>query len=331
MSKESRQGTSENLASQLIAQGQYEQAESLLRILLQCRLNVFGDCDVETASAYKMLGYVLDRQGKYEEAIQHYECALNSYNEASAHGSVHPDADFVYACITKLYRMTKQYDKALEKSICQLGIRAKILGETHPKTALALHNVAICHFDLGSHSQALNMLNQVLIVQQNAGSNDTHGIAAVYTTMAKILVHQKRFGKAMEIYERVLTHQVQVLGQCSPAVALTYRNIGLAYESQSNTMAAWQTVIKALAIQTKLIEDNNPIAAWRLQCQENTGSIDVLRAEANRTLQIVQILEKRMAMAMSSTPQQPQQLQATNLAFESTMLDASAPPTPDSQ
>mmetsp|Transcript_8489 Transcript_8489/g.20423 ORF Transcript_8489/g.20423 Transcript_8489/m.20423 type:complete len:494 (+) Transcript_8489:295-1776(+) len=299
MSKEEGQVTSENLAVLLMAQGQYDKAESLLTTLLQCRLNVFGDGNVATASAYQKLGYVLEKQGKYEQAVQLYECALNSYE--ADYGRGHPEADFVYASLTEIYRKTKQYDKALEKSMRQLEIRFETLGDAHPQSALSCHNVAICLYNLGRHAQALDMLNRALKVQQEAGDGDTHGIAAIYTTMAKILIEQKRFDKAMEIYERVLKHQVQVLGQQSPAVALTYRNMGLAYESQSNTVIAWKTCIKALAIQHTLIKDSNPNAAWRRQCEKNTGNIDVLHVEANTTMQIVQILEKKMAAAMRTS------------------------------
>ncbi|KAL3932899.1 MAG: hypothetical protein SGBAC_010634 [Bacillariaceae sp.] len=300
MSKDVRQGTSENLASQLMSEGHYDKAEPLLRVLLECRSNVFGGDHVDTASAYQMLGYVLDKQGKYEEAFLQYECSLKSYEHA--YGLGHPNADMVYACITQLCRKTKQFDKALQKSMRLLEIRMEVLGDAHLKTARSCHNVAICLYDLGKGDEALGMLNRALKVQQNAGDSDIHGTSAMYTTMAKMLVKQKRFDKAMQIYEHVLTHQVPVLGQCSPAAALTFRNIGLAYEAQGDTLTAWNTCIKALETQVKLLQDSDPNAAWRSQCQKNTGSIDALNAEASTTLQIVQSLEKKLSVTMC-TPQ----------------------------
>ncbi|KAL3932900.1 MAG: hypothetical protein SGBAC_010635 [Bacillariaceae sp.] len=283
------------LAYQLVAEGKYDEAEPYLRILLECRSNVFGG-DADTAPAYQMLGYVLDKQGKYEEALRHYKCSLKSYEQGYGRG--HPDADLVYSCITQLCRKTKQFDEALQKSTSLLEIRLETLGDAHPKAALSCHDVAICLYDLGRHEEALDMLVRALTVQQNAGDGDVHGICGIYTTMAKILVEQKKFDKALQIYDCMLTRQVPVLGQCSRSVALTLRDIGLVYESQGDNAAALNACVKAVEIQIKLIRDRNCNAAWRPPCQKNTGSIDALNAEASMTLQIVQSLEKKVAITI---------------------------------
>ena len=298
-----RFSASKQLGYRLLKEGKYAEAETIFRILVDSCLSVLGCDNEETASAYQMLAFVLEKQGKHEEALKHYEFALNAYNAAHG-GEGHPDADIIYSSVVKIYRMMKQFDQALAKSKSLLKIRISTLGEAHPKTAFSYHNVAICFYDQGMHKEALDTLNKALKVQHDAGDGDTHGIAGIYTTMAKILIEQRRFVKAMEIYQRVLRHQVKVFGQCSPAVALTYRNVALAYQSQSRTLEAWKSCVEALKIYGKLMDDENPNAAWRKECHMD-ASPNAIRAEAKKTLQITQIVEKQMGMAMLPIPSKP--------------------------
>ncbi|KAJ6460303.1 hypothetical protein C8R45DRAFT_1029860 [Mycena sanguinolenta] len=63
----------------------------------------------------------------------------------------------------------KEYGKAEQLEVIVLQKRKQILGDTHPDTLLAKHNLASTYSDMGEHEKAQKLEDSVQETQNSSG------------------------------------------------------------------------------------------------------------------------------------------------------------------
>ena len=135
-----------NVASNLNAQGRYEEAEPLFRKSLEIRQRVLGEEHPSTATSYNNVASNLNAQGRYEEAEPLYRKSLEIRQRVL--GEEHPDTAASYNNVAYNLNAQGRYEEAEPLYRKSLEISQRVLGEEHPTTLAIKNGLANCVSEL---------------------------------------------------------------------------------------------------------------------------------------------------------------------------------------
>ena len=180
------------------------------------------------AQALLSLGQVLERRGKFTEAIAVLEEAVKL---RSGPGPPTAElADTLNELANNQYQMGR-YDAARSLHQRALGLHKQLLGERHPAVAGDLLDLADIEQELGYYPEAERLIREALaIVRPYYGENHPE-TAHTLTTLGRTLVFEKRYDEAKVPLEQALAIRERVYGKVHPTVAETLNELGsLAYQ-----------------------------------------------------------------------------------------------------
>jgi tetratricopeptide (TPR) repeat protein len=149
------------LGKLMIKLGHFDQAEELYEILLQQTTN-----EGKKAHLFHQLGCIKDVQGKYAEAIEFYEKALEI--EQKTLPANHPNLATSYNNIGAVYKNMGEYSKALSYYEKALEIRQKTLPANHPSLATSYNNIGWVYKNMSDYSQALSYYKRALDIRKRS-------------------------------------------------------------------------------------------------------------------------------------------------------------------
>lgn len=151
------------------------------------------------------------------------------------------------------------YEKAeapLERS---LAIRKKLFGNTHPKYASSLSEMAYLQQKKGNFAKAESLYKRAITIEKDSfGNNDEHTAEAL-AGLASALSRQGKFGVADSIYNKALDVQQRVLQPDNFKIANTLSNWALTLRHLGNFEKAKKMDLKALAIWQKNYGEVHPL------------------------------------------------------------------------
>ena len=250
-----------NLAANLQALGQFDEAERLYRAALD-RALAKGAMSRAAGLAYNNLGYALGRQGRFTEARDLYGKAL-----AIAQAWDPEDLDLalvesnVAANLDALGRPLEAeplYRQAL-------AVRIAELGPDDPAVATSYNNLGFNLDGQGRYADAAPAYARALKIRT---AIDPQGLAAAtsYNNAAHNLNRQGDYAAAAPLYARALAIWQAVYGPRHPITAIGLSNVAVNLERQGKPAEAEALFTQALAIRVAALRPGHPdIATARLR------------------------------------------------------------------
>ncbi|CAF0903839.1 unnamed protein product [Adineta steineri] len=194
------------LGSVLFKMGQFDKAEDIYQVLL----SQTGD-DEDKAPIYHYIGWIKDKQGKYEEALTFYEISLAIYQKTLP--SNHPDLAASYNNIGSVHDSMDNYRKALSSHEKALEIWQQSLPPNHPDLAGSYNNLGNVHNSMGNYPKALSCYEKALDIQQQSLPPNHPDLALSYNSIGVVYEKMGNYSEARTFYERA----VQTLQQSLPS------------------------------------------------------------------------------------------------------------------
>ena len=191
-----------------------------------------GEDNPDVANCYNEIGLIYYYQGKYAEALENHDRAMEIYKKVS--GVDHPQVATSYSNMGLVYYELGEYDKSMECYDKALIIRKKVFGEEHPDVATVYNNMGNTYLDIGDFENALKCHNRALEISKKVLGENHPNVALSYTNLGMTYHFQGDFSKAMEYYNRALEIYKTVFGDEHPIVALNYNNLGGVYDDQGD-------------------------------------------------------------------------------------------------
>ena len=171
-------------------QGQYEQAEPLLKRALAISEQQLGPDHPNMASSLNNLAALYQDQGKYELAEPLYLRALSIYEQQL--GPEHPWTATSLNTLATLYRTQGKYKQAEALYLRALAIREQQLGPDHPNTAQSVSWLAALSEQQQQYEQAASLYQRALAIDEHALGPQhplTQTIRANYARLLRTMRH----------------------------------------------------------------------------------------------------------------------------------------------
>jgi tetratricopeptide (TPR) repeat protein len=210
----------DRLGQLLLKVGQPEKAQLVYEILLKQTTEESRKGDI-----YHRLGSAKYHQGKYQEAIQLYEEAIEIRQRSLSPN--HSDLSMSYNNIGNVYGALGMYPKALSSHKKALEIRLQSLPPNHPDLAMSYDSIGSVSYYLGEYSEALPFHEKALQIRQQSLPSNHPDLAMSYNNIGMVYRNRGEYSKAFSFYERAVN-----IGQCAlpsnhPHLQTYKKNLGI--------------------------------------------------------------------------------------------------------
>jgi tetratricopeptide (TPR) repeat protein len=229
------------LGAVLIKMGQNKKAEEVFEILLEQT-----DQESKRQHLYHRLAWAKEGQGKYREAIEFYEKAVEIKKKTLAPND--PSLAMSYNNIGNVHQNMSDYPEALSSYEKALAIQQQSLSPNHPDLAKCYNNIGLIHLKMRDYAKALVSIEKALGIFQQSLSLNHPDIASSYNNIGLVYQHMRDYPKALSPSEKALTIQQQSLPSDHPNLAVSSNNIGIIYFNMGDYAKALDFIGKALAI-----------------------------------------------------------------------------------
>ncbi len=223
------------LATILIRQERYDEAELHLRQALVLRTELVGPEDWSLAQLYNNLALVAYERGDYAAAADGFEEALSL---ARSHfDGDHPWIASMLNNIGGLYWTLERYDKAAPYLREAAAIRQRILPPDHPEVATSMGNLAEVETQLGNLDAAEALLQGAARIQEKIGAV---GFERAHVSMGfgHLYRHRGRLDESIRHYRTAIALRIDSLGAESPYVGEAWRELAESLELAGRSQEA---------------------------------------------------------------------------------------------
>jgi tetratricopeptide (TPR) repeat protein/3',5'-cyclic AMP phosphodiesterase CpdA len=220
-------------------------------------IKALGTNHLEAATTYNGMAGVYFDQGKYTEALEHYEKDITITREIL--GENHPDIVGPYNGKASVFCDQGNYEDALEWYGKALAIREK-MGIEHPDTATTYNGIALVHSRQGNYEDALEWYGKALAIREKVLGKDHPDTAATYNGIAGVYVAQGSYQKALDEYSKVLNIREKTLGEKHPYTAVACNNLAVVYSYQGEYSEAEPRFLKDLEITKRTLGEGPDLA-----------------------------------------------------------------------
>ncbi|KAJ7752692.1 P-loop containing nucleoside triphosphate hydrolase protein [Mycena metata] len=175
-----------------------------------------------------------------------------------------------------------------------------LLGDDHPDTLLAMHDLASTYFDLGEFQKAMKPM--VLVLEKYTkllGEDHPHTLSTM-GNLASIYSKLGEFQKAKELEVLVLEKRTKLLGEDHPDTLLARNNLASTYHDLCEFQKAQELMVLVLEKHTKLLGEDHPRT---LSVMGNLASIYFKLGEFQKAKELeILVLEKRTKLLGEDHP-----------------------------
>jgi len=198
-------------------QGEYTQAEALLReALALIKVELGREC-LEYGACLHGLAGVLTSEGKYieAEAMYHESLAIKEKMLGTGHHEYGTSLHGLAGVLSHQKRHTEA-EGLLRKA---LAIDEKVLGTDHPLYGGSLHSLAVVLYYQGKYAEAEVLFRKSLSITQKELGIDHPSLSPTLTSLAGVLAQQGRAEEGEPLIQRALEISLRVFGPASPDAA----------------------------------------------------------------------------------------------------------------
>jgi tetratricopeptide (TPR) repeat protein len=285
----------QTMARTYVNLGLYTLAQGLAQTALENRQRMLGAENRKTLESMTQLGWILDREGRDNEAEKLTRQALAT--EKRVLGFEDPltlDSMDNLAVILERQGGYKE-EEALQRNLVE--IRSRRLGPDNIATIRSMANLATAVRLLGRTAEAEQMYRNTLEIEQRVLGREHPQTIATMHNYANLLDEQGHYAEAEKLYRQTLEIETRVLGPDHPDTADTMMTLGnaLAY-GPGRSADAEALYRKSLAIQERVLGPDHPGTIRALEGLANILSTEGHYAEAEKLhRQILAIRQRTLA------------------------------------
>ncbi len=261
-----------DVATARSVQGDYGVADSLFRVVLALERRR-GD-SAAAARTTGLLGQVLWRQGRYDEAVPLLEDVLAF--DRRVHGEVHTYTATSLQHLGSVLMDQGAFDSATILFERAIAVREQLLGPEHPLVASALGNLADLYQKHGKLEPAERANLRALAIRRSAYGDSHPEVALSHNNLAVVHYFLGRHRDAAEGFERTLAIWRPLLGDQHSSVLTGLNNLGSAYRSAGNLVAAERILEEVLAIRIGTLGESHQDVA------QSRNNLALLHAEQGK-------------------------------------------------
>jgi len=319
----------ENLGSIYQKLGKFEQADSLLRNVVDQRKSLYGADSAEVAESLTELGLLRSDQAYLEEAERlvgqglamakrhlppkhpaiakatlafgkvlaergSYAQAIDALNEVvrlqSAPGVAPADLATSLSTLADAQYSAGHYDVCSSLYNRVLEMHRQIYGARHPLIANDLGSLAAVQRDLGYYSEAEGLDRQALDIAQSYYGDNHPKTAGRLTALAESFTYQKKYNEAVSALEQALAIQERVYGPAHPSVAEIANELGNVASMRDDLDGAEAQFRRAVDIYRAVYGDHHYLVAIALA---NVAGIYMDKKEYPRAEQLFRDVIRR--------------------------------------
>ena len=232
--------------------GEYEKAETYIRQTLEIRERELGEADVSTIVAMDHLAVVQFYLGRFIEAETMFRQCLSLLENG------HSDHPKYLGHLAMTLVAQGRYSEARELQQEVLDLHRRLLGDDHPKTLAAIHNLGGTLHDLGLYEQAEKLRREALNGWRQAlGEEHPSTILGIYA-VALDLQGMERYEEAESLYREGLELSRRVLGPEHDLTLSFSGGLSNAIEMQGRMEEAEELLTKTLETSTRVLGPRHP-------------------------------------------------------------------------
>jgi len=215
----------------------------------------------DDAAALLNLGFLADKQGRYQEAQSYLIRAVSGY-ETLFRGTPEPDLANAHFHLAEVYRHLDQFAEAAEQYQSALKLYEQIEGPRGRNVRNAAMGVAIVKRGEGGSAQASSLMQRALDSSSNPADLD----GATLNNLANLARDKKQYTEAESLYKKACAAYEKSGGPNDAGLATAFANLGKLYrdESQFDISKAELPLKRALAIRENVLGAEHPDTAKTL-------------------------------------------------------------------
>ena len=237
----------------------YIKVEEIEKYILEIQIEKYSENHPNIATSYNNIGNILDKQGKYLEALEYYEKSLRIRKETLATNN--PNIATSYNDIGNVLDKQGKYSEAIEHYEKCLYIWKKSLSANHPRIALLYNNIGNVLYKQNKFMEAIDYYGKCLKIWKKSLSSKNILIATLYNNIGSVLNKQGRYSEALDYYENCLNIRKESLSANHPSIATSYNNIGYVLNKEGKYPEALEYYEKSLRIRKDILPTNHPNVA----------------------------------------------------------------------
>ncbi len=187
--------------------GDYEEAEQLLRRALEIQRRAYGDAHLSMIHGLHSLASIRGATGRYAEAEAFYREALQI--ERQVLGPDNSSVGETLGLLGNILRLQGRYAEAEDAYLRSRAMWERAFGPGHHTIATATNGLGTLYLELGELSKAEEAFRSALAIYQTALAPDHPHVASTLTKLAMLLTRRGDFGGA----ERALEEALAIYGQ----------------------------------------------------------------------------------------------------------------------
>jgi tetratricopeptide (TPR) repeat protein len=219
---------------------------------------------------YYALGRLADSKGDYETSLKWFNKSLEIDMEFLKPDD--PNIANTHNSIANIYQMNGDYNQALESYNKALTIFQRALGESDPHVATCLNNIGAVYQRQKKYSEALGYYHKALAIRKKHLPADHPDIGASYNNIGIVHRHLGDSDQALEQYNLALRIYKRSLPPQHPDIAMTLGNIGIVYEEKHNWKQALSYYKEAAAIYNQAYSSTHPDVVQTEQSVQRVSS-----------------------------------------------------------
>ena len=236
--------------------GLYKRAEELAKRSLDSRTNLLGPNDPKTLESMAQLGWLQDREGRFDEAEK-----LESHALAAERRVLGPDDALLLDTIDHMAVTSEDlgHNEEAEKLAREaIQIASAKLGSENEETLRLMNTLGAALFNEGRFEESEHELRQLIDVARRALGPDHPLTLSASGNLAATLTETGRLKEAEQLDREVLAVQQRVLGPDHQKTTLTMDNLASIVGFQGNHAESDQLSREVLAIRSRTLGPEHP-------------------------------------------------------------------------
>ena len=212
-----------NLASLHLSQGDFPEAEKLLKASLQLKTDLLGGEHYWTVADRSNLGVLYGMQGRPAEAVGYFKDALNIQRRTL--GSKSPAALRTMQNLARSLGDLRQFDEATSLYREMVMINKNVHGEEHGRVIQAIGYLEASLKQQGRFDEALELLREQLDLSRRVLGDEAPETIDRTAALAGDLASRERYDEAEKLFRDVVNYQSRVLGEGHGKTLVTKKNL----------------------------------------------------------------------------------------------------------
>jgi len=265
----------EILAGKYYSEARIEEAIACQEVAHDSYLAAFGPTHRETLDAAGTLAFLYQRGGRAQEALQMWNAALHSREEALAtcrrtHGLEHSATRSVSEELAVAYARANRMDEAIKLREELLATCRTTRGTGHPDTLGAMEILATYRWLGARQGEALKLQEELLNLCRNVRGPEHSQTLAAMETLSNRYDDANRHDEALKLAEELLIISRKTLGSGHPKTAGNATRLRNLYQSARR----WEALVRLSEEELALSRERH---GW--SSSKNALDIHVLAAD----------------------------------------------------